>query len=76
MVLAFGILDGLAYAVPGLRRMALQPQVTCQADADQDVVIEAEIDLVGPRRAGPISERGLELRRESQMLADKLERPA
>src|SRR5262245_34028480 len=74
MVLALGIPDGLADALPGLRRMALQPPIARQSDADQDVVIEAEIDLVGLGRARPIAERGLELPARLAMLANKLER--
>src|SRR5262249_11177470 len=73
MVLAFSVLDGLAYALAGLRRMALQPQITCQADADQDLMIEAEIDFVGSRRAGPVLKRGLELPAGIAMFAYELQ---
>src|SRR6185369_17194253 len=45
-----------------------------QADADQDVMIQAEIDLAGFLRAGPMLERGLELDASGTMVADEVER--
>ena len=56
--------------------MALKPQVPGEANADQNVVIEAEIDLAGLPRAGPVPEGSLELHARIAMLADKLERPS
>ncbi len=49
MALSFGIPDGLADVLDRLRRVAPDPQVPRHADADEDVVIEAEIDLAGLR---------------------------
>lgn len=73
MILAFGLPNGLAYAFGGLSRMALQPQVPCQADTDQNVVIQTEIDLAGLLRAGPVVERSFEPTSRTAMVANKLE---
>ena len=76
MILPFGILDGLPHALRGLGRMAFQPEVTGEANADQNMVIQAEIDLAGLPRMGPVAERSLELGARSAVLAHKLERPS
>ena len=76
MVLPFGILDGLPHALRGLGRMAFQPEVTGEADADQNMVIQPEIDLARLPRMGPVAERSLELHARIAVLADKLERPS
>ena len=76
MVFTFGISDGLAYAFRGLSGMALQPQVPCQANTDENVVIQAEIDLAGLLRAGPVPERSLKLQARIAMLTYKLECPS
>src|SRR5262249_15110445 len=38
MALAFSILDGLPQAFSGLNGMPLQPAISCETDADKDVV--------------------------------------
>ena len=65
MVLPFGILDGLPHALRGLGRMAFQPEVTGEANADQNMVIQPEIDLARLPRMGPVAERSLELDAEA-----------
>ena len=54
MVFTFGIHDGLSYAFRGLSGVTLQPQVPRKANPNQNVVIQAEIDLAGPLRVGPV----------------------
>jgi len=49
MVLVLGVLDSLTYALHGLGRMASQPEIPCEANADKNMVIETEIDFIGPR---------------------------
>ena len=76
MVFTFGIPDGLSYAFRGLSGVALQPQVPCQANPNQNVVIQAEIDLAGPLRVGPVPERSLKLQSRFAVVTYKLKCPS
>src|SRR5262245_3702999 len=69
---ALSILDGPAHAIRSLGRIALQPQVTCQTNTDQDVMFQAEPDLACMLE-GPVAKRSLKLHARSVMVAHKLE---
>src|ERR1700722_16381360 len=75
MVFTCGILDGLAYAFTGLGRMTLEPEISCQGYTNNDVMIEAEVNLACSLRARPVPERSLKLRTRFTMLAYKLKCP-
>jgi hypothetical protein len=45
MFLAFRILNCLLQTLPGLRRIAPEPQVSRELDTHQNMVVQTEIDL-------------------------------
>src|SRR6266436_1456313 len=55
---ALGVFDGFTRPLHGLGRMALHPQASCKAEANEDTVNEPKISPLGMR---PMLKRSLKL---------------
>src|SRR5271165_5568228 len=75
MISDFRVPDNLARAIRRLGRMSLQPKRSRQTQAHHDEVIEAEINIAGSSRAGPIPKRSLKLHPSAELIAREIEGP-